>query len=44
MNQDWETDCLNSVDEQHCYCWYDGYKCCYCHEPADPEIVEQNKY
>lgn len=33
---DWETDCPQSKDKQHCDCWYDGKKCCYCKDPAVP--------
>jgi len=31
---DWETDCPDSEDGLHCSCWYDGYECCACGDPA----------
>ena len=33
--QDWETECRNSLDTQHCDCWYDGKACCYCGDNPD---------
>lgn len=32
MSDEWETECPNSDDKQHCDCWYDGKPCCRCGE------------
>ena len=30
----WETACPVREDKIHCTCWYDGWKCCGCGDPA----------
>lgn len=42
-DEHWETECAQSPDKQHCACWYDGYACCYCGDPPDPEEVQRTE-
>lgn len=37
---DWETPCPKRVDNVHCSCWYDGYACCSCGDPATEDMRE----
>lgn len=33
-----ETPCPESLDGQHCNCWYDGDECCYCDDAKMDEV------